>query len=229
MPVLREIPRAEVKDEIILGYYNKLFHDRDPVSEPGTSTGTHGDWWTVFAQSPDVFNHAVAGFRLYRGSARKVDPVLRELGQTRAGWNKASQFVFSQHCKSLRGLGVDEAKIKNIDHWEIADCYNEKERTVLAYTDYLTVHEGRVPKAIYDKLKSFLTEEMILEITYIIMLYDMHAVMTRALRLEFDDREDPITEVEAPEGFAAADWMGGGPNLGGPANKVKMDPRVMDS
>jgi hypothetical protein len=29
----------------------------------------------------------------------------------------------------------------------------------------------------------------------------MHAVMARALRLEFDDRDDPIVEVPAPDGF----------------------------
>src|SRR3546814_10504628 len=60
-------------------------------------------------------------------------PVLRELGQTRAGWVKGSQFVFSQHCKSLRGLGVSEEKIAAIAHWTVADCYNEQERAVLAY------------------------------------------------------------------------------------------------
>jgi hypothetical protein len=31
----------------------------------------------------------------------------------------------------------------------------------------------------------------------------MHAVMTKALRLEFDDRDDPIVEVPAPDGFDA--------------------------
>ena len=33
----------------------------------------------------------------------------------------------------------------------------------------------------------------------------MHAVMSRALRLEFDDRDDPIVEVAAPEGYGAFD------------------------
>ena len=63
----------------------------------------------MFALSPDIFEHAVKGFAVYRNPARTIDPVLRELGQTRAGWVKGSQFVFSQHCKSLRGLGVSEA------------------------------------------------------------------------------------------------------------------------
>ena len=44
MPILRQVPRAEVKDETILKFYDRLFGDRDPVSEPGTATGTPGDW-----------------------------------------------------------------------------------------------------------------------------------------------------------------------------------------
>ena len=46
------------------------------------------------------------GFALYASPERKLDPKLRELGQTRAGWLVGSQFVFSQHCKSCRALGL---------------------------------------------------------------------------------------------------------------------------
>ena len=59
----------------------------------------------------------------------------------------------------------------------------------------------------FDKLKTFWNDEQIFEFTYITCLYDMHAVITRALRMEFDAREDPIVEVAAPEGFNAADFL----------------------
>ena len=82
--------------------------------------------------------------------------MLRELGQTRAGWVKASQFVFSQHCKSLRGLGVSEEKIAAVPSWTVSDLFNDQERAVLAYADCLTQAGGRTPEAVFDKLKSFL-------------------------------------------------------------------------
>jgi alkylhydroperoxidase family enzyme len=207
MPRLREIPRGEVTSKTILSTYNLLFGERDPVAEPGTDTGTPGDWWTVFANSPDVFDHAVRGFALYRNPARKLDPALRELGQTRVGWAKASQFVFSQHCKSMRGLGISEDRIAAIPHWQVADCYSKEERAVLAYVDCLALSAGRTPDAVFDALKAFLSDEQILELTYIVCLYDMHAVMSRALRVEWDDRDDPIVEVAAPEGFSARDFL----------------------
>jgi len=207
MPRLRQVPRAEATAPIVLKMYNALFGDRDPVSQPGSATGTPGDWWTVFALAPDILQHAVDGFAVYRHPDRRIDPLLRELGQTRAGWVKGSQFVFSQHCKSLRGLGVAEEKIAAVPYWTVSDLFDDKERAVLAYADCLAQAGGRTPDAVFDKLREFWDDEQIFEFTYITCLYDMHAVIARALRLEFDDRADPIVEVAAPASFAGADFL----------------------
>jgi len=209
MPRLRQVPLAEADEKIAKPLYRHLFGERDPVAEPGTATGTPGDWWTVFAGSPDTLRHAAQGFAYYRAPERKLDPVLRELGQTWAGWATGSQFVFSQHCKSLRGLGVSEAKIAALPVWQTSDVFDAKERLVLAYADRLVCHGGRVPDALFAEVKAAFSDEEILELTYITCLYFMHAVMSRALRTEFDDRDDPIVEVAAPEGFDALDFMGG--------------------
>ena len=205
MPRLRQVPRDEAANEFILSMYRQLFGDRDPVAEPGTSTGTPGDWWTVFALAPDIFKHAVDGFAVYRHPDRKIDPVLRELGQTRAGWVKGSQFVFSQHCKSCRALGMSDEMIAAIPSWQVSDLFTPAQRAVLAYTDCLVLEGGRVPDVVFASLREHLIDEEILELTYITAMYEMHAVMSRALRLEFDDRDEVIVELEAPEGFAGFD------------------------
>ncbi len=209
MPRLREIPLAEADEKVALPLYRQLFGSRDPVADPGTATGTRGDWWSVFANSPDTLRHAAQGFAYYRSPARKLDPVLRELGQTWAGWATGSQFVFSQHCKSLRGLGVSEAKIAALPVWQTSDVFDAKERLVLAYADRLVCHGGRVPDALFEAVKAAFSDEEILELTYITCLYHMHAIMSRALRTEFDDRDEPVVEVAAPEGFDALDFLGG--------------------
>ncbi len=202
MPRLREIPRAQAHDKVE-PFYGLLFGTRDPVTEPGTATGTPGDWWTVFANSPDVFEHAVAGFGLYQSPKRKLDPKLRELGQTRAGWTRGSQFVFSQHCKSCRAVGLSEEQIAAIPAWQTAECFSPVERAVLAWTDGLVYDGGRVADGVFDALRAHLDDEEILELTYITCMYEMHATMSRALRLEFDDRDEPIVEVAPPEGFTS--------------------------
>jgi alkylhydroperoxidase family enzyme len=202
MPRLRQVPRSEVTSDIVRKMYDQLFGpDRDPVAEPGTATGTPGDWWTVFANSPDVLEHACRGFGLYASPNRKVSAELRELGQTRAGWLVGSQFVFSQHCKSCRALGYSEEKIEALKAWAVSDLFSPLERALLAYTDALVLGFGRVDDAVFDAMKEHLSDEAILEFTYITMMYTMHAVISRALQLEYDNRGDPIVEIAAPESY----------------------------
>lgn len=201
MPRLREIPRAEVQSPMVLSMYDRLFGTRDPVAEPGTATGTPGDWWTVFANSPDVMEHACLGFALYANPKRKLAPELRELGQTRAGWLVGSQFVFSQHCKACRAYGFSEEKIEALKAWGVSDLFTPLERALLAYTDALVLQYGRVDDAVLDVLHEHLDDETIMEFTYITMTYMMHAVLSVALRVEFDNRADPVVEVAAPDDY----------------------------
>ena len=117
----------------------------------------------------------------------------------------ASQFVYSQHAKSMRELGMPEEQITHIPAWSTAPegTYNAAERAVLAYTDCLVYDHGRVPDELFAELRRHLDDVAILELTYITTLYFQHAVMSKALRTEFDDRDDPIVEVAGPEGASA--------------------------
>jgi alkylhydroperoxidase family enzyme len=166
VPRLQEVPRAEAPSPLVTMMYDFIFGaERDPAVEHGTETGSPGDWWTVFANSPDVFEHAVAGFGLYQSPKRKLPPVLRELVQTRVGWTVGSKFVFSQHCKSLRGLDVSEERIAAVPGWQAAGCFSDEERLAMAYADYLVYDRGRVPEGVFNALRRFLDDEQILERT----------------------------------------------------------------
>ena len=206
MPRLKQAGR-EAGHEYADRIFDLLFGARDPIKEPGTATGTPGNWWTVFNIVPDAFVHTTEGFRFYRSPERKMDPKLRELGQTRAGYAVGSQFVFSQHCKASRDVGLTEEQIEAIPNWAVADCFSPIERAVLAYTDALVLERGRVSDGIFAALKADLSDEEILELTYVTCTYMMHAVMSRALRLEYDDVDERVVEVPAPEMGDSADVM----------------------
>jgi alkylhydroperoxidase family enzyme len=148
---------------------------------------------------PDCFDHAVQGFAFYRNPNRKIDPKLRELGQIRAGYARGSRFVFSQHCKASRDVGLTEEQISAIPAWSVATCFSPLERAVLAYTDCLVLEGGRVPDGVFEALRRDLSDEEILELTYITSMYEMHATICRALKLEFDDVDERVTEVPAPD------------------------------
>lgn len=207
---LRQVPRSEVSDPVVTGMYDLLFgKDVDPVTDDrmGTATGSEGDWWTTYALSPDIMEHAVAGFVMYRSPDRVVDGVLRELAQTRIGWSAGSKFVFSQHVQALRGLGADPAKIRDVTAWQTSDAYSRAERAVLAYADAIALDGGRVSDELFDVLRQELSDEEIFELTYISAMYLQHAVVTRALRLEWDDQPEHVAEVGPPEDFDAEHYV----------------------
>jgi len=211
MPRLKQIARADATANV-RKYYDALFGDRDPVAEPGTATGTPGNWWTVFASVPYVFDHATSHFGMFGmfadHSVSQLDAVVREIGIMRAGYTQASQFVYSQHCKAARRNGVSEEKIKAIPDWQIANVFDAKERAVLAWADALVLQGGRASDELFNEMHSHLSDEDILELTYHVMGYNLHAVCCKALRLEFDDVEERIREVPVPGDGEPADWAG---------------------
>lgn len=212
MPRLKQVPLADAVPSV-KAYYAKLFGDRDPVKEPGTATGTPGNWWTVFALVPSIFEHATAQFGMFGmfadKSVSKLDAKLREIALIRTGFIAGSQFVFSQHCKAGRRNGLSEEQIQSIPNWSIATIFTPLERAVLAYVDCLVLEGGRVPDGLFEEVKKHLSDEDILELTYHVMGYNSHATICRALRLEYDDVPERIVEVPVPkDGKLAADWAG---------------------
>jgi len=210
MPRLRQVPRSEVEDPLVNSMYDLLFGaGADPLADgaQGTATGSGGDWWTTYALVPDIMEHAVAGFVLYRSPERRLDGVLRELAQSRIGWAAGSKFVFSQHVQALRGLHADAAKIDDITAWQTSNAYSRTERAVLAYADAIVHDHGRVSDELFAVLREELSDEEVFELTYVSAMYLQHAVITRALRLEWDDRPEPVVEVIPPETFDAEHYV----------------------
>jgi len=50
----------------------------------------------------------------------------------------------------------------------------------------------------FEELRSHLSDEEILEFSYIVCTYALHGVMSRALKLEFDADDGPLEEVPGP-------------------------------
>lgn len=74
MSRLRQVA-SETEDPVVLGMYDIVFGKGvDPLADggAGTDTGSRGDWWTTSALVPDVLEHAVAGFVLYRSPDRRL-------------------------------------------------------------------------------------------------------------------------------------------------------------
>ncbi len=201
MPRLAEVPRKDVTNPVIALMYDRKYGEGS--DRRTTITGAPGNWESVYAAAPEVLEHIVRGFEVWRNPDRRLPPELREVALTRTGWAMSCQFIFSQHCKVFRAYGGTEEQVRQIRFWQVSDCFSDVERAVLAYTDCLCYDEGRVPDSIFETLRSHLPDEAVVELTHFVCMYVTNAVLTRAIRLEFDDRDDPIVEVPRPESVPA--------------------------
>ncbi len=196
MTRITPLSRADAPPEIVERYDTVFGAGRDPVAQPGTPTGTPGDWWTAWGKVPGILN----AFSAYSYRNAPLDPALRELAIIRTGYVRQSQFVFSQHCKVGRKNGLAEAKIEAIPYWQVAEVFSPIERAVLAYVDGQMLENGRVHDKVFAILKAQLSEEDILVLTYLVNMYSLHATSTRALRLEFDNVRERVVEIPLPGG-----------------------------
>jgi alkylhydroperoxidase family enzyme len=202
MPRLKPVSRAEAREDIRARYDDIFGKDRDPVAQPGTATGTPGNWWTVWANTPGILK----AFSAYPMAEAPLDPRLRELAIMRTGFARGSQFVFSQHCKAARRAGTPEEKIAAVPYWTIAEVFTPTERAVLAFVDGMILEGGRVHDRVIEALKAALPDDHILMLTYFVNMYALHATATKALRLEYDDVPERVVEIPAPEGHEVQNW-----------------------
>lgn len=203
MPRLRQVPRAEAPPEIN-DHYDLVFgKGRDPVVEPGTATGTPGNWHTIWAQAPKILK----AFQAFGYRDATVDMKLTELAIMRTAYLRRSQFVYSQHGKGARTAGVSEEKIEAIPYWSSAACYDDAERHVLTFIDALIGEDGRMPDKVVENLKTHMTEVQILELAYLAKSFDLHATLCVAFRLEYDDVPERIVEIPRPPTPRAQNWL----------------------
>jgi alkylhydroperoxidase family enzyme len=195
---LRQVTKAEATSEV-LEIYQQFFGDRDPVAEPGTATGTPGDYWTTFALVPDLLKMARRDLMGLLQPDRQLDPKLRELAIIRTGIVGDSRFEYSQHLKVARMVGIPEEKLAAIKGWTTSDLFSPVERAVMAAADEILAR-NLVEDETFAALQRHLSDAQILELFVVIGLWRMHGLIVRALHLEYDnDTTARMKEVPAPE------------------------------
>ena len=197
MPRTKQVSRNGLAPELTQ-IYDDLFPGKDPVADPGTATGTPGNWWTTFALVPNVLLAIRDHFGALRSDEEALPAKYREIAIVRSGWVRGSQFVFSQHCKVARQVGVPEDKIMEIPTWSSSSLFDPDERAVLAYVDEVMLADGRVQDATFERLRKVLSDEGIVRLTMCALTWGAHGTFCRALRLEYDDLDERVVEIPAP-------------------------------
>ena len=80
-------------------------------------------------------------------------------------------------------LGVADEKIEALHDYASSPLYDEKERTALEYADSMTITGREVSDELFARLRSFFSEDEIVELTAIIAWENSSSKFNRALRV----------------------------------------------
>src|SRR5215813_5408152 len=119
---LRQVAKAEASPEV-LEIYRQFFGERDPVAQPGTATGTPGDYWTTLALVPDILKLSSDALFALLQPGRKLEPRFRELAILRTAIAGDCKFEYSQHLKVARAEGIEDTKINALKSWTTSDSF----------------------------------------------------------------------------------------------------------
>jgi alkylhydroperoxidase family enzyme len=194
---VRQVSLAEAAPQV-RKLYQQIFGDRDPVAQPGTATGSPGDYWTTLALVPDILKMLSDTLFALLQPGRKLEPRFRELAILRTAIAGDCRFEYSQHLKVARAVGIADAKLNALKSWTTSEHFDPAERAVMAAADEL-IGRNLVEDATFAALKRHFSDEQIVELFMVIATYRMHGLLVRALQLEFDnDTTVRMEEVPGP-------------------------------
>ena len=108
---------------------------------------------------------AMLGLEQYLHSCG-LEVKLIHLVKLRASQLNGCAYCIDMHWKDLRAAGESEQRLYGLDAWQEAPYYSDRERAALAWTEAVTnLHDGHVPDAAYDAVRSQFSEKEIADLT----------------------------------------------------------------
>ena len=115
----------------------------------------------------------------------QLSPKLRELAILRVGVLAKANYEWTKHVPMAMAAGAIQEQIDSLPEWVNSKEFNEQERAVLRYTDEVS-QDIRASDDTFSKIREFLTEREIIELTVTIGYYGMVCRTLESLQIELE-------------------------------------------
>ena len=131
--------------------------------------------------------HAMLGLEQYLHQSGLEESLLH-LIKLRASQINGCAYCLDMHWKDLKAIGESDQRLYELDAWEEAPFYSDRERAALAWTEAVTrVADTHVPDAVYENVRAVFSEKEIADLTLAI------ATINAWNRLAISSRTTPGT------------------------------------
>jgi AhpD family alkylhydroperoxidase len=135
----------------------------------------------LWARAPKLFISVALLYGMIDRRSSPVDPALRSLVTVRVSQINACAFCIDLNSATLikRGVGID--KVQALATWRTSDLFDQREKTVLEYSEAMTRTDLRVEDELMERLGAYFDEDGIVELTGLIAFQNMSSKFNSAL------------------------------------------------
>ena len=109
--------------------------------------------------------HAMLGLEKYLHESGLEESLLH-LIKLRASQINGCAYCLDMHWKDLKAIGEQDHRLYELDAWEEAPFYSDRERAALAWTDAVTrVADSRVSDDVYNEVRKQFNEKELADLT----------------------------------------------------------------
>ncbi|MCH8312437.1 MAG: carboxymuconolactone decarboxylase family protein [Nitrospinae bacterium] len=135
----------------------------------------------LWARSPKLFLAALFLFRTMDRKSSPLSPILRSLVMVRVSQINGCAFCVDMNSATLLKRGVSSAKVGALQEWRASDLFEEQERAVLEYAEAVTRSDIQVNDELTARLKKYLDDDAIIELTGLIACQNLSSKFNSAL------------------------------------------------
>jgi AhpD family alkylhydroperoxidase len=145
-----------------------------------------------FAKVAPGAYRAMAGLEHYLHESGLEESLLH-LVKLRTSQINGCAYCLDMHWKDLKAIGESDQRLYELDAWQEAPFYSDRERAALAWTEAVTrVADTHVPDAVYEEVRGVFSEKEVADLTLAI------AAINAWNRLAIASRTTPGTYQVAP-------------------------------
>lgn len=137
----------------------------------------------LWARVPKLFLAVAVLYGVLDRKSSLLSPILRSLVTVRVSQINWCRFCVDINSSTLAKLCGSMEKVEKLEQWKKSDLFNEKEKVVLEYTEAVTYSNQQVSDELVKKLKSFFTDDGIVELTGLIAFQNLSSKFNSALNV----------------------------------------------
>ena len=123
--------------------------------------------------------HPICSFFI---SVGMLEPRDRELAIMRTGWLRQVPFIWGEHVKYGRRIGMSDAEIEAVTEGSAAAIWNDRDRAILRGAEEM-VANGMVSDEVWESLASFLDSGQLVELVAAVGQYQALGLLQNVLRV----------------------------------------------